>query len=110
MKQINRRGFLKGSLVAGAAAWGLSRGATAGVRGANGDVRVAVVGFNGRGQAHLAGYKKLSGVRLVGLCDVDEAVLGKEAAKHKDIATYTDIRKLLDDKNIDAISVATPNH
>ena len=84
------------------------------VLGANDDLRVAVVGFNSRGKDHIAGFKKLKGVRLVALCDVDSQVLaaGKaELAKDGiDVATYTDVRKLLESGEIDAISTATPNH
>ena len=83
-------------------------------RGANEDIRVAVVGFNGRGQDHIGGYNKLKGVRLVALCDVDSKVLGRavqaQKDKNKPVTGYTDIRKLLEDPDIDAISIATPNH
>lgn len=84
------------------------------IRGANEDIRVAVIGFNSRGRDHIAGFKRLKGVRLVALCDVDSTVLaaGKaELAKDGiDVATYTDVRKLLESNEIDAISTATPNH
>ena len=84
------------------------------VAGANDVIRYAVVGFNGRGQSHLEGFHKAKGTRLVALCDVDRDVLGKEVQKCKDrgeqVAGYTDIRKLLEDKNIDVVSFATPNH
>lgn len=84
------------------------------VLGANDDLRVAVIGFNARGRDHISGFKKLKGVRLVALCDVDSKVLaaGKaELAKDGiDVATYTDVRKLLESGEIDAISTATPNH
>jgi len=84
------------------------------VLGANDDLRVAVIGFNSRGRDHISGFKKLKGVRLVALCDVDSTVLaaGKaELAKDGiDVATYTDVRKLLESGEIDAISTATPNH
>ncbi len=82
--------------------------------GANDDLRVAVIGFNSRGRDHIGGFKKLKGVRLVALCDVDSNVLaaGKaELAKEGiNVATYTDVRKLLESGEIDAISTATPNH
>ena len=84
------------------------------VPGANDDIRVAIVGFNGRGQDHLAGFKAVKGVRIVALCDVDSKVLDKEVAKFKDngrtVTGYQDIRQLLENGDIDAISVATPNH
>src|SRR5438045_2931910 len=74
---LSRRSLLKRS-AAGAAALGLS-GLTARsyaqVAGSNEDIRVAVVGFNSRGGAHIDGYRRLQGVRLVALCDADTKVL-----------------------------------
>src|SRR5439155_10350283 len=76
-----------------------------------------VVGFNtghGRGQSHIEGLRKLKGTRLVALCDVDRDVLDKEVKKCQDrgdqVEGYTDIRKLLENKNIDVVTFATPNH
>jgi predicted dehydrogenase len=128
MKEMDRRSFLKTSLVAASSLGALplfsgcqtqktaSRPlpVNARVRGANEDIRVAVVGFNQRGQDHLAGFRNVKGVRLVAVCDVDSDVLSKEVKKFKDkgqeVTGYTDIRKLLENQDIDAISIATPNH
>jgi len=82
---------------------------------ANDTVRIACVGLRGRGGNHLDGYSKLPNVEIAALVDVDESVLAKrtkqlEANGKKKPATYADLRKLLDDKSIDAISIATPNH
>jgi len=81
----------------------------------NNTVRVACVGFNGQGRAHISAYLKIPNVEIAALCDVDESVLERgmkmvEAAGKKRPAGYTDLRKLLEDKSIDAISIATPNH
>lgn len=78
-------------------------------------VRIAVVGFHGRGKDHIHGWAPLPNVEIVALCDVDEAVLNSgvdivEKLGKKKPAAYTDLRKLLEDKSIDAISIATPNH
>jgi len=56
-----------------------------------------------------------SNVELAALCDIDQAVLDRsvktlERAGKKAPATFTDVRKLIEDKSIDAISIATPNH
>jgi predicted dehydrogenase len=85
------------------------------VRGANEAVRVAVVGINGRGGSHISAFGDMQGVQVAALCDVDRKVLDSMAGafekKHgRKVETYVDIRKLLEDKNIDAISIATPNH
>jgi predicted dehydrogenase len=81
----------------------------------NSTVRVACVGFNSRGTAHLRSYPRVPNTEIVAVCDVDEAVLAKgvktvESMTQKKPAAYTDLRKLLEDKSIDAISIATPNH
>jgi len=83
------------------------------IKGANDDIRVAVIGFNGKGKSHISSLMKLPGVRVVALCDVDTAVIGKVLRKFKlkdKVATYTDARYVIDDPNIDAITIATPNH
>jgi len=113
MKQINRRSFLKSSLVTGAAL-SLPVHSWAQVRGANDDIRVAVVGFGSRGKDHIKGFAELQGVRLVALCDVDRNILEREAKKCADagkpVQSYVDIRKLLENKDVDVVSIATPNH
>lgn len=78
-------------------------------------VRVACVGVRGQGQSHMRAYAKMPNVELAALCDVDESVLNQrlkdaEALTGKRPAAFIDIRKLLEDKSIDAISIATPNH
>lgn len=110
---ISRRTLLRSSLYAGTAialpTW--SRAA-----GANGDIRVAVIGFKGRGAGHISSLLGLEseGVRLVALCDVDSDVVDKQVEKlsKKDIKvkTYSDYRKLVEDPDIDAVTIATPNH
>ncbi len=81
------------------------------VMGANDRVRVAVCGLHGRGKDHLSAFSRLSGVELAAICDVDETMLRKHASEgSRSLRTYVDVRKLLEDKSIDAISIATPNH
>ena len=81
----------------------------------NDTVRVACVGVRGQGNSHLKEYGKMKNVEIAAICDIDETILSQrlgevEAASGKRPAGYWDIRKLLDDKSIDAISIATPNH
>jgi predicted dehydrogenase len=113
MNKITRRSFISRSALAGAGL-ALPVSAWSQASGANGDIRVAVVGFNGRGESHISEFGKMKGARLVALCDCDSAVLehGREALEKKNqkVETYTDIRKLLENKDIDVISIATPNH
>jgi predicted dehydrogenase len=109
MKALSRRSFLKTSL-AGAAACSLSPRSWSQVRGANGDIRMAVVGINGRGESHISEFSKMNGVRLAALCDVDLDVLERRARNLNGVQKYQDVRKLLESKEIDAVSIATPNH
>jgi predicted dehydrogenase len=115
-KEINRRDFL-GSSTAGLAALG---GVTflahpERVFGANDRVRVAICGLHGRGRDHLHNYSQIKNAQIAALCDIDENVLRQRLAQMDKMGlpkpvTYVDIRKLLEDKSIDAISIATPNH
>jgi predicted dehydrogenase len=114
---MNRRNFLKTSLLTSASFAflpGCKTGPSSRVIGANSDVRVAVIGLNGRGKTHIEEFRKVQGGRLVALCDPDRAVLDKALAKCREdgdnLDGYTDIRKLLESKNVDAVSIATPNH
>ena len=83
--------------------------------GANDRMRVAVIGLNGRGKDHISGFSKLENVEVATLCDVDDVVLQKTASdfetKYKrKVKLEQDLRKVYDDKDIDAVSIATPNH
>src|SRR5437762_367022 len=113
MKTFSRRTFLKTTALS-SAALALPARSWAQVAGANSDIRIAIVGFHGRGETHISEFGKMKGVRITALCDVDKSVLNNGAEKLKksgaEIETYTDIRKLLESKNVDAISIATPNH
>ena len=117
MKQFTRRSFLKGSLLT-AAALSFPARSWSQVAGANEDIRIGVVGFGGRGGDHIHGYRSLrkngEKVRIVALCDVDRDILAKGMKSFieggEGIAAYTDIRQMLDDRNVDAVSIGTPNH
>ena len=115
MKGIDRRQFLKTSATLAAGSAAVTYAAVP--NGPNARIRVAVVGLNGRGQEHIQGFSKLNpmNVELAALCDVDENVLNKrldqfEKANAKKPVGFTDVRKLLEDKSIDVVSFATPNH
>jgi predicted dehydrogenase len=111
--RLTRRSILKntahGSTVLGMPAASWNR-----VRGANDALRVAVVGFHGRGEDHINGFKKVPGVRLGALCDCDDRVLDATISKLKgeghDVKGYKDVRECLADRDIDIVSTATPNH
>jgi predicted dehydrogenase len=101
----SRRTFMMGA--AGAvAAYGAS---------ANDKVRVAVLGVNGRGKDHIQGLMKVPDAEVVCICDVDATVAETTAAQFeknygKKVAIASDMRKVFENKEIDAVTVATPNH
>jgi predicted dehydrogenase len=110
MKNFTRRDFLKTAAL-GAAALSIDARSWGQVAGSNNDIRVAQIGFRSQGAGHIGTLSKMKGVRLVALCDVDKNVLDKKAQElGGGIQTYTDIRKLLENKDIDAVSIAVPNH
>ena len=105
---MNRRHFLMGSL-AGAAT------SPHALASPNDTVRVACAGIRSQGRVHIQHYSRMPNVEIAALCDVDESVLNArleevEKMGKKRPAAYTDFRKLLEDKSIDAVSIATPNH
>jgi len=81
----------------------------------NDTIRVAAVGVRGRGKSHIAAFTGMKNVELAALCDIDESVLrdrvaGVEQQGKKRPAAFTDFRRMLEDKSIDAVSIATQNH
>ncbi|MEZ6197902.1 MAG: Gfo/Idh/MocA family oxidoreductase [Planctomycetota bacterium] len=77
-------------------------------------LRVAVIGIRSRGRDHIGGLHRLKDVEVVAVCDADRAFLDREvaafAARGEKLAAETDYRRLLERKDLDAITIATPNH
>ena len=82
--------------------------------GPNDRVRVGIVGLRGRGEEHIKAFGALHNVEIAALCDIDDSVLSERLAQVRKMRfqprTYTDVRRLLDDNSIDAVSIATPHH
>jgi predicted dehydrogenase len=124
MGPFNRREFLQQSAAISAALAALKGGSALAAEpkpaatrsvSANDKLRVAVVGVKGRGMAHVGGFNNISECEIVTICDCDEAVIGpamKSVEKRNGKAPKyeQDIRKVVEDKSIDIISIATPNH
>src|SRR6266705_2616245 len=115
-EKSSRRDFLKftGAGVA-STALGVKASSYSRVLGANDRVRVAICGVRGRGNDHIHGFARVPGTDIAALCDVDENVLNQRLGDVEKLGvpkpkSYVDVRKLLEDKDIDAISIATPNH
>src|SRR5947207_4261698 len=105
MSTSSRRSFL----AAGAA---LSLGRAV---GANDKINVVVVGVGGRGNDHIGEYAKQPDCRIAGVCDIDQTALERGVARVEKLTSqrpkaYDDMRKAFADKEIDAVSITTPNH
>jgi predicted dehydrogenase len=125
MKPIPRRSFLRGSMTAGLALSmpRLMLGAAPGSRSPNDAVNVAIIGLGsttavggvgGRGHQLIGRLRETSGVRIVALCDADRSHLDREVEASRDhggtVAAYDDPREVFDDKSVDAVFIALPNH
>jgi len=119
MTQFSRRHFLGNSALAAAAA-AVSSLPVLGSElrrpyGANDRLRIAVIGVKGRGLEHVSQWVKMPDVEIAAICDIDEnqihgAMDRIEKATGKKPAYVKDLRKLYEDKSIDAVSIATCNH
>lgn len=118
-KRISRRDFISRSAksVAGVAAAStfMSGLRPENVLGANDRINMASVGIRSRGQTNAKNWAKIPGVRVKTLCDVDEKLFPERVKEIEEIQgkapkTEVDIRRVLEDKDIDAISISTPDH
>ena len=80
-------------------------------------INIGAIGINGMGWSDLKSILKISGINLTALCDVDQNILNKRMAELAElkvdaskVKTYTDYRKLLDSKDVDAVIIGTPDH
>ncbi len=86
------------------------------VMGANDRIQVALIGCGGMGRGDLRDFLRIKNVRCVGLCDVDDAQSSKAAADiegqglERPKLVTRDFRKILEEKDLDAVIVATPDH
>jgi len=110
---MNRRNLLRSSLYAGTFSL-LAPHARA--TGANGKLRIVVIGVKGRGSAHIASIISHQKARLVGLCDIDTDQIARRKTelekRHQltSLKSYTDYRKVCQDPDVDALCIATCNH
>ena len=119
MSQLNRRQFLRRSLSATAASYAALSSSSylmPSALGANDEIRIGVAGIRGRGNGHINHFSTLPGVKIVALCDPDTEVLQQRVEGYKkksgatDVKGYTDVRDILDRKDVDALVIAAPNH
>ena len=114
MSDWTRRKFIKTTGAGIAASASPFIVATVGARVAPSErVRHAVIGTGGQGRSHCRGFADVKDCDLVAICDVDperRARAAKGLPNSNKIAQYEDYRRIIDDKTIDTISIATPDH
>jgi predicted dehydrogenase len=117
MLNIDRRSFIKKSSAASATvlvSTPFVQHAFANTN-ANDTVNIAVVGIRGRGKDHYRALAKIPNVKIAVLCDIDQGLLPEAVAEVEKLTgskpkTETEYRKVLDNPDIDAVAIATPNH
>ena len=113
--QSTRRNFIKKASVGSAAiitAPFITSGLLSGTPPSD-TVRHAVIGTGSMGGGHVRRFAEAAGCELVAVCDVDPKNLNdkvKGLANEQRIKKYSDFRKLLEDKSIDSVSIASPDH
>ena len=115
MSSISRRQFIKNTIATSTAAVALPAFVPELQAASPNDLlQVAIVGCNGRGQSHMDGLNRRHGCKVTQICDCDENVGAKAVEKIKesgvDCSYVKDMRELFDNKAIDIITIATPNH
>jgi predicted dehydrogenase len=112
----SRREFLRdGTAGTAGIAVGLNASSYARILGANDRVNFAIVGLHGRGQAHLECIRQTTNAAVTHICDVDAREFARFAAATEKAfgqapARHRDVRRLLESKDVDAITIATPEH
>jgi predicted dehydrogenase len=114
---MKRRDFVKGTgvAIAGSLLVGPEALTQVPTISANDKFQIGVIGCNGMGWSNTNSFLKMSNVDLLAICDVDNNVIQKRLADYKGLRkntpkTYTDYRSLLNDKDIDAVIIGTPDH
>lgn len=120
----SRRSFIKKTTLG---ATGFTLGATSlafsaksynSILGANDRINMSVIGVRGQGNGHLGQWSRMAkdkNVFVKTICDVDENLFAARVNEVNETqgekpGTQVDMRKVFDDKDIDAVSIATPNH
>ncbi|HZZ82832.1 MAG TPA: Gfo/Idh/MocA family oxidoreductase [Gemmataceae bacterium] len=115
MAEMNRRGFMAAAAATGAGLTLTSASSAAAVQGANTRLIVGVMGTGGRGTGLATAFSRLPNVEVAYTCDVDQgraesAAAAVNKAVNRQPRSVTDFRRILDDKQVDILVVATCNH
>jgi predicted dehydrogenase len=108
IRETTRRDFMKNTAALSAAVWVSGQPAPAASRSPNEKLNIATIGCGGKGRADIMGC---SGENIVAMCDVDDERASQMYKKYPNVPKYKDYRKMLEErKDIDAVTVTTPDH
>ncbi len=112
---VKKIGYGSAALTFGGTALGFSAKSYSQIIGANDRIRIGVVGVNSRGKAHVSGIANCANTSIVYICDVDKRA-AEDAANLAEKSTnlkpkiHEDFRKLIEEKDLDLVTIATPEH
>lgn len=104
---VIRREFMVAALAGGVLAGALPASSYRRVAGSGGKLNIGAIGVGGRGAGDL---DAVSSENIVALCDVDARALGAASARHSGARKYQDYRQLLEQKDLEAVIIGTPDH
>lgn len=110
----SRRRFIRNSTLS-AIGLGISAKSYTRIIGANDRIHAAVVGLNGRGMAHISALRTCHNTEIAALCEVDSRIIPKVVSKLSEYGlpsclSFSDYRKLIENKDIDVVTIASPDH
>src|SRR5258706_3142800 len=106
MRKVSRRGFVLGAVAGGAALTLPIRR----VMGAKEAVNMGFIGVGDRGSASVKWFSGVKDVRIAAVCDADSSHVAANKAKYPDAKAEIDLRRVLDNKDINAVVISTCNH
>jgi hypothetical protein len=106
-RHSSRREFIKGSALAASGFLAAGRSPLSQTRSPNDKLNIGIIGVHSRGADNMA---EVAGENIVALCDVNETFLAEAVKKYPQAKTYLDWRKMIDQKDIDAVIVSTTEH
>lgn len=106
MEDVSRRRFIAGSALSAGALW-MAAGNKASGQSANNKLNIGIIGTNNRALANIEGVQSQN---IVAICDIDDEYLAVAKARFPNATVYTDYRKLVEHKGLDAAVISTPDH
>lgn len=106
MEELTRRRFISGSALSAGALW-MAAGNQALGQSANDKLNIGIIGTNNRALANIDGVQSQN---ITAICDIDDEYIAVAKKRFPNAVVYTDYRKLVEQKGLDAVVISTPDH